>query len=135
MVPEITRFFELLAEATDEYFETLAQSLETLVADLDAEISAISEEIEMILHMESFEEDLEWSSRRHTSYWIYDDSTQQWHYRIAPLGTSDFPAAHIGDASCRFNALSPQLRCAVNPQGPCEGCKEFEPHPPRSPES
>ena len=28
----------------------------------------------------------------------------------------------IGDPSCRFNARSPLLRCAVLPQGPCERC-------------
>lgn len=33
----------------------------------------------------------------------------------------------IGDPSCRFNALSPLLRCAVLPQGPCECCAHHEP--------
>jgi hypothetical protein len=28
----------------------------------------------------------------------------------------------IGDPSCRFNARSPLLRCAVLPEGPCEQC-------------
>ena len=28
----------------------------------------------------------------------------------------------IGDPDCRFNALSPFLRCAVWPEGPCERC-------------
>ncbi len=28
----------------------------------------------------------------------------------------------IGDPSCRFNARSPLLRCAVLPEGPCERC-------------
>ena len=28
----------------------------------------------------------------------------------------------IGDADCRFNALSPLLRCAVLPDGPCDCC-------------
>jgi hypothetical protein len=28
----------------------------------------------------------------------------------------------IGDADCRFNALSPLLRCAVLPEGPCDRC-------------
>ncbi len=34
---------------------------------------------------------------------------------------------HIGDANCRFNAHSIHLRCAVNPLGPCQGCRSFEP--------
>lgn len=33
----------------------------------------------------------------------------------------------IGDISCRFNARSGDLRCAVNPSGPCEGCRYYEP--------
>lgn len=33
----------------------------------------------------------------------------------------------IGDPSCRFNALSPLLRCAVLPDGPCEQCSHHEP--------
>lgn len=33
----------------------------------------------------------------------------------------------IGDPSCRFNALSPLLRCAVLPEGPCERCAVHEP--------
>ncbi len=33
----------------------------------------------------------------------------------------------IGDISCRFNARSGYLRCAVNPSGPCEGCRYYEP--------
>lgn len=33
----------------------------------------------------------------------------------------------IGDISCRFNAQSGYLRCAVNPQGPCQDCRCYEP--------
>ena len=32
----------------------------------------------------------------------------------------------IGDISCRFNARSGYIRCAVNPQGPCQGCNYYE---------
>jgi len=32
----------------------------------------------------------------------------------------------IGDASCRFNARSELLRCAVNPEGPCDRCRFYE---------
>jgi hypothetical protein len=31
----------------------------------------------------------------------------------------------IGDSSCLFNARSEMLRCAINPIGPCEGCREY----------
>lgn len=33
----------------------------------------------------------------------------------------------IGDISCQFNARSGYLRCAVNPSGPCEGCRYYQP--------
>jgi hypothetical protein len=32
----------------------------------------------------------------------------------------------VGEASCRFNAHSELIRCAVNPDGPCDGCRSFE---------
>ncbi len=41
----------------------------------------------------------------------------------------------IGDSSCSYNARSEILRCAVNPQGPCEGCGFYESikNPPQPP--
>lgn len=33
----------------------------------------------------------------------------------------------LGDASCRFNARSELIRCAVNPSGPCDRCHLYEP--------
>lgn len=32
----------------------------------------------------------------------------------------------IGDPSCRYNAHSPYIRCAVNPEGPCKSCPHYE---------
>lgn len=31
----------------------------------------------------------------------------------------------IGDASCEYNARSELVRCAVNPDGPCEDCRFY----------
>ncbi len=31
----------------------------------------------------------------------------------------------IGDATCIYNAHSEIIRCAVNPQGPCESCQHY----------
>lgn len=36
----------------------------------------------------------------------------------------------LGDVSCRFNARSEIIRCAVNPHGPCCGCDFYEKSPP-----
>ena len=32
----------------------------------------------------------------------------------------------IGDTSCINNAHSPYIRCAINPEGPCDECSHFE---------
>lgn len=32
----------------------------------------------------------------------------------------------IGDLTCRFNARSSYVRCAVNPIGPCQACSQYE---------
>lgn len=31
----------------------------------------------------------------------------------------------FGDITCRYNARSPYLRCAVNPAGPCNTCPHY----------
>jgi Family of unknown function (DUF6464) len=33
----------------------------------------------------------------------------------------------IGDATCLYNAHSELLRCAVNPDGPCDRCTYYQP--------
>ncbi|PZU97298.1 MAG: hypothetical protein DCE90_07005 [Pseudanabaena sp.] len=32
----------------------------------------------------------------------------------------------IGKVSCKYNARSPYLRCAINPDGPCQDCRHYE---------
>ncbi|MEO1589771.1 MAG: DUF6464 family protein [Cyanobacteria bacterium J06632_22] len=32
----------------------------------------------------------------------------------------------LGNATCRFSAQSPLVRCAVNPAGPCKGCSAYD---------
>ncbi len=32
----------------------------------------------------------------------------------------------IGDITCKFNARSSQVRCAVNPFGPCKDCRDYQ---------
>jgi hypothetical protein len=32
----------------------------------------------------------------------------------------------LGDATCRFNARSELIRCAVSPEGPCGNCRFYE---------
>lgn len=33
----------------------------------------------------------------------------------------------LGDITCIHNARSELLRCAINPCGPCKGCKDYQP--------
>lgn len=33
----------------------------------------------------------------------------------------------LGEASCRFNAHSELMRCAIHPIGPCHSCRFYEP--------
>ncbi|MGF1497566.1 MAG: DUF6464 family protein [Elainellaceae cyanobacterium] len=33
----------------------------------------------------------------------------------------------MGDITCRYNARSEVLRCAVNPSGPCDRCTHYQP--------
>jgi Family of unknown function (DUF6464) len=32
---------------------------------------------------------------------------------------------YIGNPNCRYNARSPYLRCALNPDGPCAACPDY----------
>ena len=32
----------------------------------------------------------------------------------------------IGDLTCKLNARSSYIRCAVNPLGPCKGCHDYQ---------
>ncbi|MBD2489019.1 DUF6464 family protein [Aulosira sp. FACHB-615] len=32
----------------------------------------------------------------------------------------------VGDRTCKNNAKSPYIRCAINPCGPCKECKYYE---------
>ncbi|PZO41915.1 MAG: hypothetical protein DCF19_08585 [Pseudanabaena frigida] len=32
----------------------------------------------------------------------------------------------IGKVSCKYNARSLYIRCAVNPSGPCQDCRQYE---------
>ena len=32
----------------------------------------------------------------------------------------------VGDITCEYNARSGYIRCAVNPSGPCDGCRFYE---------
>lgn len=78
------------------------------------------------------------------SLWVMHNSTIQTRQRIAvarlavanrplptQLGTGDGTyiealAYPIGDLTCEYNARSNYLRCAINPEGPCQCCAYYK---------
>ncbi|AFZ33790.1 hypothetical protein Sta7437_0172 [Stanieria cyanosphaera PCC 7437] len=40
--------------------------------------------------------------------------------------STEFKKYFVGDVSCRYNAYSPYIRCAVNPDGPCQDCIHYQ---------
>lgn len=127
MIEEIAHFFESLAEATDECFEFLAQRIEEAAVEIATEVKLAAEEIETYLLLELLDSDLldplapESEGHASAPYPYHSPwRSEDWDY-------PGFSMGHIGDPNCRYNALSTHLRCAVNPQGPCEGCKDFDP--------
>lgn len=78
------------------------------------------------------------------SLWVMRNSTTQTRERIAAarlavanrplqtqlqMGDQTYIQAFgypIGDLTCQYNARSNYLRCAVNPEGPCQGCPYYK---------
>ena len=52
---------------------------------------------------------------------LYGESHSLYNDRRRPV-TKYF----IGDTNCINNARSPYIRCAINPEGPCDECVHFE---------
>jgi Family of unknown function (DUF6464) len=58
--------------------------------------------------------------------------TRDWHrLQLDPAPEYEGLDSHddnsfIGDTNCHFNAHSPYVRCAVNPEGPCKDCPHYE---------
>lgn len=51
---------------------------------------------------------------------------QDWRREVVLLRYRRYPEHFLGRADCLFSAQSSDLRCAVHPLGPCEGCRHFE---------
>jgi Family of unknown function (DUF6464) len=57
---------------------------------------------------------------------IADERLRAWLNRDPDEHYVDGMGFVIGDITCELNARSPLLRCAVNPQGPCQGCRDYQ---------
>ncbi|MGL5084043.1 MAG: DUF6464 family protein [Microcoleaceae cyanobacterium] len=55
-------------------------------------------------------------------------ASRRWRFRNFPPDTRYIEGVGflIGDITCKYNARSSHMRCAVNPQGPCQGCPYYE---------
>jgi len=67
---------------------------------------------------------------------LHRRAERQWRSRLEPIRDRSRwqpreelpgPLPTLGDPNCAFNARSPLLRCAVNPDGPCQSCRHFRP--------
>ncbi|MEM7554431.1 MAG: DUF6464 family protein [Cyanobacteria bacterium P01_A01_bin.84] len=61
-----------------------------------------------------------WQNNRLSDNYHPADNSQENRYYLEGVGYL------IGDISCKYNARSGYLRCAVNPEGPCDRCRFYE---------
>lgn len=120
---DITEFFYRLDRATEAFFNAVIESADRALEDAREGVAAFIEEASFILP-----EPLEVEER---DEWLRADEY------LSVSGESDrfvddpdfhrdrFFQFYVGDTTCRFNALNPDLRCAVNPYGPCK-CPHYE---------
>lgn len=119
---EIAEFFDCFERATDAFWEAVEESANKALDEVTSQLTMFWEEtselVSSALGLEPEVEDLHQSA--HETVWAEDLFSLD---GDRPLAQFHF---HVGDATCRFNALSSDLRCAVNPYGPCR-CQHFEP--------
>ncbi|MCJ2542625.1 DUF6464 family protein [Thermostichus vulcanus] len=118
---------EWVAAFTEAAEDSLA-SLETFLIELAGQLAVPLEETfnqwEQFWGVNEPEPDPERSNETFSTSSVY----------VSPIGFGGLvvytyiasPPGCIGDPTCRYNAHSPELRCAVNPCGPCEGCPHYE---------
>ena len=56
---------------------------------------------------------------------FYNDSDRYYIHRDRRRSVTKY---FIGDTTCVNNARSPYIRCAINPEGPCDECQHYEKH-------
>ena len=64
---------------------------------------------------------------------LYRDSSGRDAYPLIRERRRAVTKYFIGDTTCVNNAHSPYIRCAINPNGPCDECVYYEEHHERSP--
>lgn len=123
MIPrDVTEFFDRLERATDAFWVALGEVAykagEDVATGLDVLFEDMGDLLANALDLDLEEEEL--SPARYEHVWTEESFSYE----------SDRPFTqlyfYVGDSTCRFNALNADLRCAVNPYGPCR-CEHYEP--------
>lgn len=83
-------------------------------------------------------EDIPVTTGRSFDYYVIDDQITEidpniWESQLYGLAVleryyqhSRTCDEHLGDPTCSYSAKSTELRCTVNPYGPCDGCKNYQ---------
>jgi hypothetical protein len=139
MWEELSRWLEEWTDQSDQWLDQLDQAAREIAEEL-------RELLEVFIEPDLIDQDYPSYSDRFEDidYWADFDDGDPFasevfaveDFRVSPFGLgaivtyrSVAPPTGIGDPGCLYNARSAQLRCAVNPDGPCEGCKHFEVRP------
>ena len=132
--------FEKLLE---EWVAAFTQAAEESLAALETALTELTEHLAVPLQetlrqweaLWNLEEELEPEPCEETFNPSVGESFSSSRFFVSPIGFGGLvvytyvasPPDYIGDPTWRYNAHSPELRCAVNPHGPCEGCPHYEP--------
>ncbi|MEO0854225.1 MAG: DUF6464 family protein, partial [Cyanobacteria bacterium J06648_11] len=123
---DITEFFYRLDRATEAFVNAVHESVEKACDDAIAGFTTFMEEARVMLPEPlNLEERDEWAE---SDDWLSASGNSDRYVDEPNLYRDPFTYLHyyVGDTTCRFNALNPELRCAVNPYGPCQ-CEHYEP--------
>ncbi len=125
---EMTKRLNLWLDETDLWIESIQFTVQTTVTDLLVTAISTADQVGESW-FESFEHSILADLEVYHRYSVYHESLT-----FDPVLDQNDPVyppllGILGDASCLNNALSPHLRCAINPSGPCEGCPDYELRP------
>ncbi len=125
--------FEKLLE---EWAAALAQVAEESLASLETFLTELAEQLAVPLEetLSQWEQFWGLNDEPQPDPELFTETFSTSNFYVSPIGFGGMvvytyvasPPGCIGDPSCRYNAHSPELRCAVNPCGPCEGCVHYE---------
>ncbi|MEN9220863.1 MAG: DUF6464 family protein [Thermostichus sp. BF3_bins_97] len=125
--------FEKLLE---EWATALGQAAEESLASLEIFLTELAEQLAVPLEEALSQWEQFWGlhNEPEPDPELFNETFSTSNIYVSPIGFGGMvvytyiasPPGCIGDPTCRYNAHSLELRCAVNPCGPCEGCPHYE---------